>query len=149
MMTTNSTTVSVVVIAFIVSLILLAEFVIKRYEMIEVEKTSTKKYKGEVIYSIYVEPYDTKKYSLVFEYDKERETYMFVIREGKTRWVFDIAEQTGYDIQITRRKNKKDNRRDVLIRQYDSEAGFDIIREFKNVVIETRSPFIEGMEKMV
>ena len=149
MMTTNSTTVSVVVIAFIVSLILLAEFVIKRYEMIEVEKTSTKKYKGEVIYSIYVEPYDTKKYSLVFEYDKERETYMFVIREGKTRWVFDIAEQIGYDIQITRRKNKKDNRRDVLIRQYDSEAGFDIIREFKNVVIETRSPFIEGMEKMV
>lgn len=149
MMTTNSTTVSVVVIAFIVSLILLAEFVIKRYEMIEVEKISTKKYKGEVIYSIYVEPYDTMKYNLVFEYDKERETYMFVIREGKTRWVFDIAEQIGYDIQITRRKNKKDNRRDVLIRQYDSEAGFDIIREFKNVVIETRSPFIEGMEKMV
>lgn len=149
MMTTNSTTVSVVVIAFIVSLILLAEFVIKRYEMIEVEKISTKKYKGEVIYSIYVEPYDTKKYNLVFEYDKERETYMFVIREGKTRWAFDIAEQIGYDIQITRRKNKKDNRRDVLIRQYDSEAGFDIIREFKNVVIETRSPFIEGMEKMV
>ena len=149
MMTTDSTTVSVVVIAFIVSLILLAEFVIKRYEMIEVEKASAKKYKGEVIYSIYVEPYDTKKYNLVFDYDKERETYMFVIREGKTRWVFYIAEQIGYDIQITRRKNKKDNRRGVLIRQYDSEAAFDIIREFKNVVIETRSPFIEGMQKMV